>query len=69
MVALVNFVEATASVSSPSQLPMNGAASSPMPVLLRSRTCSGEVDGSDSDGKSGSKSEDLRKDKLDILSF
>ena len=56
----VNLVEAAPSVSNFSQLPMNGAASSPIPVLLRSRTRSGEVDGSDSDGKSGSKSEDLR---------
>jgi hypothetical protein len=48
---------------------MNGAASSPMPVLLRSSTRSGEVDGCDSEGKSGSKSEDLRYDKLDMLSF
>ena len=66
---LVNLVEATLRVSSSSQLPMYGAASSPTPVLLRIRTWSGEIDGSDSEGKMGSKSEDLRLDKLDMLSF
>jgi hypothetical protein len=66
---LVNLVEAVPSSSNSSQLPMNGAASSPMPVLLRIKTRRGEVDGSDSDGKSDSKSEDLRWDKLDMLSF
>ena len=65
----MNFVEATPRVSSSLQLPMNGAASSPIPVLLRIRTWSGEVDGSDPDGKSGSRSDDFRCDKPDILSF
>ena len=65
----VNLVEAATSVHSFSQLPMKGAASSTIPVLLRSWTWSGEVEGSDSDGKSGSKSEDLRKDRLDKFSF
>ena len=69
MTALVNLVDATSRVSSSSQLPMYGAASSPTPVLLRIRTRSGEVDGSDSEGKRGSKSRDLRWDKLDMLSF
>lgn len=68
-VVLVNFVEAAPRVSSSSQLPMNGAASSLVPVLFRIRTWSGEIDGSDSEGKSGSKSEDLRLDRLDMLSF
>ena len=57
---LVNLVEATPRVSSSSQLPMNGAASSPTPVLLRIRTLSGDIDGSYSEGKRGSRSADLR---------
>jgi len=67
--SVVNLVEAIPRVSSSSQLPMNGAASSPIPVVLRIRVWSGEVDVSDSEGRRGSKSNDLRFDKLDMLSF
>ena len=63
---LLNFAKAVPSPSNFSQLPKNGAASSLTFVLSRIRTRSREVGGWDSDGRSGSRSEDWRRDKLEI---